>query len=366
MSRLIEGFDAAIDASRDPAQADVLRAERAAALARAGRLAEARFVLKGLRVQAQRRGREKLAAWVPFVAGMIEHFEVLSPRAFELFDEARQRAADAGQLRLQALALAWMSLGHFNARRFGPMVDTLIEAGRLDAGKDPGVQARVSLVRADASRLAGQQKRAQQLYLRVRHWAMLQGDTAMLSAMAHNRSSGQVDHLGLRDALGERDEDEARRALLEADSCSQLDRGMGNEGLPAMSPIMRARLCTVLQRWREAAQLYDAALDQAAGTGMAGQLPHMGLNRAWCHWHLGDRQRAEQEARQLEPLIATQPDADDRAAGHARMAALLARCGDSAASAHHLALSQQAMAEFQAFQAGLAAQLARVDAALGD
>lgn len=366
MSRLIEGFDAAIDASRDPAQADCLRAERAAALARAGRLMEARFVLKGLRVQAQRRGREALVAWVPFVAGMVEHFEQLSPRAFELFDEARQRAADVGQLRLQALALAWMSLGHFNARRFGPMVDTLVEAGRLDAGQDPGVQARLSLVRADASRLAGLQKRAQQLYLRVRHWAMLQGDTAMLSAMAHNRSSGEVDHLGLLDALGERREDQARRALLEADSCSQLDRGMGNEGLSAMSPVMRARLCTVLQRWHEAVQLYDAALEQAAGSGMAGLLPHMGLNRAWCLWHLDDRQRAEQEARRLEPLIQTQPDADDRVAGHARLAALLARFGDSAGSARQQALAEQAMAEFRAFQAALSDHLAQVDAALGD
>lgn len=366
MSRLIEGFDAAIDASRDPAQADCLRAERAAAQARSGRLAEARFVLKGMRVQAQRRGREALAAWVPFVAGMIEHFEVLSPQAFELFDESRQRAADTGQPRLQALALAWMSLCHFNARRFGPMVDTLIEAGRLDAGRDPGVQARLYLVRADASRLAGLHGPAQKLYLRVRHWAMSQGDTAMLSAMAHNRTSGQVDRLGLLDALGDRREDDARRALVEAESCSQLDRGMGNEGLVAMSPVMKARLYTVLQRWREAVQLYDAALEQAAGTGMAGQLAHMGLNRAWCLWHLDDRQRAEQEARCLEPLIATQPDADDRAAGHARLAALLARFGDSAASAEHQALAQQALEEFQAFQNALAAQLAQVDAALGE
>ncbi|MBN8487505.1 MAG: hypothetical protein J0M20_07265 [Burkholderiales bacterium] len=366
MSRLIECLDAAIDASRDPAQADCLRAERAATQARSGHLSEARFVLRGLRVQAQRRGREALAAWVPFVAGMIEHFETLSPQAFELFDEARRRSVDVQLPRLQALSLAWMSLCHFNARRFGPMVDTLVEAGRLDAGRDPGVQARLCLVRADASRLAGLHERAQQLYLRVRHWAMSQGDTAMLSAMAHNRTSGQVDRLGLLDALGDRREEESRRALLEAESCSQLDRGMGNEGLIAMSPVMKARLYTVLQRWSEAVELYDSALQQAAGSGMAGLVPHMGLNRAWCHWHLGERQRAEQEARALQALVAEQPDADDRAAGHARLAALLARFGDSEASVRHQALAQAALQAFRAFQADLAAQLARVDAELGD
>ncbi|MBQ0930022.1 hypothetical protein KAK07_22255 [Ideonella sp. 4Y16] len=366
MSRLIDGLDAAIAACRDPAQADCLRAERAAAQARSGHLAEARFALKGLRVLTQRRGREALGAWVPFLAGMIEHFEALSPQAFTHFDDARQRAAAVGLPRLQALSLAWMALCHFNARRFAPMVDAMVAAGRLDTERDPGVQARLCLVRADASRLAGLHERAQRLYLNVRHWAMSQGDTAMLSAMAHNRNSGQVDRLGLLDALGERREDEARRALLEADSCSQLDLGLGNEGLGAMPPVMKARLYTVLQRWGEAVALYDAALDEAAGSGMAGLVPHMGLNRAWCRWHLGERQRAEQEARALAPLVDQQPDADDRAAGHARLAALLARCGDSAASAHHQALAQAALEEFQAFQAALAAQLAQVDAVLGD
>ncbi|MBQ0961899.1 hypothetical protein KAK06_23380 [Ideonella sp. 4Y11] len=365
MSRLIDSLDAAIAACQDPAQADCLRAERAAAQARSGHLAEARFMLKGLRVQAQRRGRSALAAWVPFLAGMIEHFEALSPQAIDHFGEAQQRAADVGLPRLQALALAWMSLCHFNARRFGGMVDTMVAAGQLDAGRDLGVQARLCLVRADASRLAGLHARAQQLYLRVRHSAMSQGDTAMLSAMAHNRNSGQVDRLGLLDALGGRTEDEARLALLEADSCSQLDLGMGNEGLVAMPPVMKARLYTVLQRWAEAVSLYDAALDEAAHTGMASLVPHMALNRAWCRWHLGDRQRAEQEARALAPLVDQQPDADDRAAGHARLAALLARCGDSAASARHQALAQAALDEFQAFQATLAAHLARVDAELG-
>ena len=195
MSRLIERLDAAIAAAIDPVQAECLKAERAATLARSGHLSEARFALRGLRVQAQRRGRHALAAWVAFVGAMVAHHEALSPEANAQFREAVDLAREAGDQRLEALATAWLALGQFNARQFAEMATLLVQAGRLDVQGDPIVRGRISLIRADASTLAALDGAARRHYLTVREAAMLAGDTPLLLAMAYNRATGRTDRL---------------------------------------------------------------------------------------------------------------------------------------------------------------------------
>lgn len=364
MSRLIDKLDAAIVAARDPLQAECLRAERAATLARSGRIGEARFVLRGLKVQSQRRGRDVLVAWSEYVAAMVAHHDALLPEAAAHFAQAMRLAREAGDQRLEALATAWLAVVQFNARRFADMAQSLVQAGRLDVHRDPVVQGRLSLIRADAARLAGQDAAARRHYLAVRQAAMADGDTALMLAMAYNRASGQTDRLGLLDAFGERHEDEARRVLVEAESCGNLDRGLGNEGLAAVAPMLQARLLTVLQRWGEALPLFDSVLQRQEGA-LAGMTPHLRLDRAWCLWHLGDRQAAQAEVQAVEPAVPAQADADDRAASHARLAALLARSGRSDDAARHRDAAEVARSEFGRFQAELARHLATVDAALG-
>lgn len=366
MSRLIDRLDAEIAAAVDPVSAECLKAERAATLARCGQLSEARFALRGLKIQAQRRRHGRLRAWVSFATGLIEHFDALAPGANQSFEAASREAAEAGDTRLGALATAWLANGHFNARRLAPMADGLVLAWQgAPAADDGGTRARVALVRADASRLAGLHGAAQAHYLAVRRLAMADGDTAMLAAMAHNRASGQTDRLDLEDAFGRASQDETRRVLLEAESCLNLDLGMGNQALSALTPLMKARLVAVLQRWEEAVALFDTYLERASREGMGGLTPHLLLNRAWCHWRLGDRIACEADVARALPEVETQPDADDRAASHARLAALAQARGDAAGAAGHQRAADAALADFRAFQASIGAQLARVDAALG-
>ena len=366
MARLIERLDAAIAATLDPQAADHLKAERAATLARCGQLAEARAALRSLRAQAQRRRQAPLRAWVSLVDGLLAHFEALSPDALAHFTLARQGAAEAGDARLQALAAAWQGAALFNARRLPEMTEALVAAWTgAPVRDDGGVRARVQLVRADASRLAGLHAAAQRHYLAVRQRAMADGDIATLAAMAHNRMSFQTDRLDLLDAFGEAPRDEARGVLLEAESCLNLGASMGHQALGAVTPLMKARLLGVLERWDEAIALFDACLPQARQEGMGHLAPHLLLDRAWCLWRAGRVCAALTDLAEARPLVDHQPDADDRAASHARLASLLSLHGDRAGAARHAAAAEAARQAFEGFQARLAAELARIDQALG-
>src|SRR6476660_1175149 len=92
-SRVIDRLDAEIAAAEGVLDREYLKARRAAALARHGQFAEARFALAGLRSQGQRLRNPALSAWIALVDGLIDHCESLAPGALEKFRRAHELAA---------------------------------------------------------------------------------------------------------------------------------------------------------------------------------------------------------------------------------------------------------------------------------
>jgi tetratricopeptide (TPR) repeat protein len=320
VSRLIERLDGAIGSAAEPLRREYLKAERAGALARLGLLADARFALQGLRTQNQRHKDPLLGAWICLVDGQIDHFDTVAPHAQDKFRRALEGARSADNVPMQALASAWLATCAFNASDWAAVCACVSDALRLAEPDEHAARARAGLVLADAYRCSGDDTASQTWYLRARAHASADGDSSMISVMLHNISAMRSGQIALADAFGRADVEQARKALLEAESTANYDWGMGVASLSAMVPVIRAQLLMVLGRFEEASRLFEDHLDRARKEGMAYRSARLLADRAWCHVRAGRVSQALADAKAAEASAADQPDADDRAAAYARLA----------------------------------------------
>lgn len=350
-SRLIERLDGAITGAAEPLQREYFKAERAGALARLGLLADARFALQGLRTQNQRHKDPLLSAWIHLVEGQISHFESIAPHAAENFQRAFDQAAQIGHAPMQALASAWLATCAFNASDWGAVARHVDAALRQAEPDQHAARARAGLVLADAYRCAGDDTTSQTWYLRARAHASADGDSSMISVMLHNISSMRSGQIALADAFGRGDAEQARKALLEAESTANYDWGTGVASLSAMVPVIRAQLLVVLGRFEEAARLFDDHLDRARKEGMAHRSARLLADRAWCHVRAGRVSQALADAKAAEAGVPGQPDADDRAAAFARLARIHRHGGRDGVADQLQARADEALAQHEADQA---------------
>lgn len=365
-SRLIDSLDRAIANELAPYPRECLKAERAAALARQGLLGEARAALTGLRSQNRRYRKPLLQAWVQFVEGLVDHFDSMDRGARDKFVAARAQAAVAGHRRLQGLASAWIANCDFNRRDYGSMRGAMAQALAFAAEDDHGTLARVTLVRADASRYGGLgDEVVLPLYTEVHRHCVADGDTAMISAMLHNRALLQTTLLVLDEVFGAPRQEEQLRTLKELESTGNLDRGLGNDALNFKVPLLRAELCIALQRWGEAVALFDMHVDRL-GTQYAKRLTATYLaHRAWGLWQLEARHKALDEAEQAAGLIRADADFDDQAIAHGRLAMLFKVAGQDERARSHQRAAEVALGQFRQDQAQLVASLQALEARPG-
>jgi tetratricopeptide (TPR) repeat protein len=356
-SRLVERLDGAITGSTEPLRREYLKAERAGALARLGLLADARFALSGLRSQNQRHRDPLLAAWIHLVEGQIDHFDTIAPQACEKFQRAFDAAAAIGHAPMQALASAWLANCAFNASDLPALTRHVTHALSLSEPEQHAALARVSLVLADAYRCAGDDTSSQTWYLRSRAHASADGDSSMISVMLHNISSMRSGQIALADAFGRANVDQARKALLEAESTANYDWGTGVASLSAFVPVIRAQFLAVLGRFDEAARLFNEHLDRASQEGMAHREPRLLADRAWCHVRLGQVAQALADTAAAEAGAASQRDADDRAATYARLARIHRHGGQGDIADALQQRADEALAEHEADQAHTRAAL---------
>eukprot|EP01036_Dinobryon_divergens_P018352 gene18352-25000_t len=108
----------------------------------------------------------------------------------------------------------------------------------------------------------------------------------MISVLLYNISALRSGRIGLDDAFGNGDLEEAAKALVEADSTTNYDQGAGMLSLGSMRDIIRAQLLVVLGRFDEAIGLFDQHLVQARAHGTGHREARFLADRAWCHWNL--------------------------------------------------------------------------------
>lgn len=365
-SRLIDSLDRAIASELAPYPRECLKAERAAALARQGVLGEARTALAALQTQNRRYRKPLLQAWVHFVEGLVDHFDSMARGARDKFVAARAQAEVAEHRRLQGLASAWIANCDFNRRDYGAMRDAISQSLAFATEDDHGTLARVTLVRADASRYGGlADEVVLPLYTEVHRHCVADGDTAMISAMLHNRALLQTTLLVLDEVFGSPRQDEQLRTLKELESTGNLDRGLGNDALNFKVPLLRAELCVTLHRWGEAVALFDTHVDRL-GTQYAKRLTATYLaHRAWSLWQLDARHKALDDAELAASLIRADADFDDQAIAHGRLAMLYKAAGQEERARSHHRSAQAALAQFREDQAKLVAALQTLAPATG-
>jgi tetratricopeptide (TPR) repeat protein len=349
-SRVIERLDAEIARAEGVLEREYLKARRAAALARHGQFAEARFALAGLRSQGTRLRDAALLAWIALVDGLIDHCESLAPAARDKFSRARELAIEAPNPAVQAEASAWLSVSDLNANDLAATVTHAAEAVRLAPRDAHAALARAALVIGDAWRFAGEDAMAQRWYQRVRQSAAAEGDISMVSMLLHNMAAFRAYRISLDDAFGHGDKAEAQRVLMEAESTGNYDAGVGNAQLVAQVPLLRAQLMTVLGRYDEAISLIDGQLPRARTEGQAHREARYLADAAHGEAQLG---RLDEAARRIRVILAALPlmsEVDDLAATHARVAGVMQALGRAEQAAAHRQSAEQALAAHEAEQ----------------
>jgi hypothetical protein len=365
MPRVILRLDEAIAREDSPLARECLKAERAGVLARLGMMQEARFALAGLRSQAQRHRSPRLQAWVWMVDGLISHFETVAVHSGDKFRRALALATTAQDKPMMALTSAWLACCAFNASDLPALSEHLRLALQLAGPDHHAVHTRLGLVLGDSYRFAGDEPRSRHWYQLARRHAGEEGDTSMMSALLYNTTAMRAARIGLDDAFGRANLDEARQALLEVESTINYDDGAGSAALAATVRLVRAQMMLVLGRLDEALLQFDACRPGALAQGSAHRDARFAAERAWCLARLGQTDRARQDMAQAQAALANTQDADDRAAAHARLAQACQCLAQPAEAAHHQALADQALREHRASQQAMLAMLAATLAAAG-
>lgn len=365
LPRVVLRLDEAIAREDSPLARECLKAERAGVLARLGLMQEARFALAGLRSQAQRHRAPQLQAWVWMVDGLISHFESVAVHSGDKFRRALALATTAQDQPMMALTSAWLACCAFNASDLPALSEHLTLALQLAGPDHHAVHTRLGLVLGDAYRFAGDEPRSRLWYQLARRHAGLEGDTSMMSALLYNATAMRAARIGLDDAFGQANLDEARQALLEVESTINYDDGAGSAALAATVRLVRAQMMLVLGRLDEALVQFDACRPGAVAQGSAHRDARFAAERAWCLVQLGQHERARQDMGEAQAALATTQDADDRATAHARLAQCAHKLAQPADAARHQAAADQALRDHRASQQAMLAMLSQTLAAVG-
>lgn len=355
--RIIERLDHEIARAEGVFEREVLKSRRAAALARHGQFADARFALAGLRSQSQRLRHPVLVGWVALVDGLIEHCETLSPNAREKFRRAYALAVEAGDPLLLAECAGWLAVADLNANDIEATVAHAAEAVRTAPADAHSAQARAALVIGDAWRFAGQEVHSQPWYQRVRRHAATEGDTSLVSILLYNMAAFRAYRVCLDDAFGRADVAEAQRVLLEAESTGNYDAGIGNDKLTAQVPLLRAQLLVVIGRFDEAIGLIDSLLPRVHAEGLTHREARFAADAAYAEARLGRNGEATRRLRQIATTLPQLTDEDDIAGTHARLAAVADLLGQPELAARHRADAEAALGRHEAMQRSWAAAL---------
>lgn len=340
-SRLLLRLDAAITAAGNPVEAQCLRAERAALLARQGQLEAAKAVIDELGTQLAWRPVTAVRAWLALADGLHGYYSALGRGAQARIEEAYELTRGVATLtRLHALAAAWlanMAFANDDMPRMAALVREALDAARPE---NHGARARAALVAGYAFHFAGDNGRAQPWYEASRRHAIADGDETHLSALMHNQAWMRASQARLALLFGGAGDEAASaeavaHALMGAESIGHYDAGVGTASLGSLVPMLRAQVLTAQARWPEALDLFETNFEAALGDGLTRLAPCLLADRAWCEWHVGNARKAQALAAAAEQALAQPCDSDDRAMAMARLAQVWAALGDRAAAARH-------------------------------
>jgi tetratricopeptide (TPR) repeat protein len=353
-SRLLAALESAIKAADSPIEAQCLRAERAALLARQGQLERAQGVIDELNSQLAWQPNNKiLRAWIALAEGLHGYYSVIGREAQASVELAHALAADTASPRLRATAAAWLANMAFNNDDEWPRMAELVRSA-LDtaAPEHHGARARAALVAGFAYHFGGEAERASRWYEASRRHAIAEGDEAHLSALMHNQAWMRASQARMKMLFESTDDlGPVTQALMGAESIGHYDAGIGTASLGSLVPMLRAQVLTAQGRWAEALALFEANFDSALAEGLQRIAACLLADRAWCELSLGRQDKARALAGAAEQALAEPIDIDDRAMALARLAQVHKVLGDEGLAGRHREESQRLYARHREQQA---------------
>jgi len=349
-SRLLTRLDAEIASARNAVEADCKRAERACYLARTGRIAEAQEVVDQLHQQYGQRPQIEVSVWVHLAEGLTEYFRDMSPAARGKILRCHALSAAAGLKPMQALSAAWLANMDYSRQDITSTKRYIVEALNFSTIDHHAALGRASLVMAQALHFAGQMVPARVWYAHARSHATSDGDELTVSALMHNMA--WLRSLDLRKGVlgGQRASDDARHALMNAESIAQFDSLIGSFSLGSLVPILTAQILSTSGRHEEALAHYDAHLDTSLAQGMHRLRADLLADRAWCRLKLGLLDESGRDAVEARDSLDPNGQCDDRALAHGRLAMVFAELGDVAQAELHSGEARAAWLEYEALQ----------------
>jgi tetratricopeptide (TPR) repeat protein len=358
-SRLLARLDTAIVAERDPLRADLLRAERAAYLARQGETDGAKKELAALHQKHDGRPNVEMSAWLSLAESLVSYLSDMGPVAPDKMRRARALSQAAGLTRLHALSSAWLAQMDYNRFEIDLMAQHVGESLMLAPIEHHAARSRASLVVAQALHLSGRMDLAAPWYKRARDHAVADGDEATTSALMHNMSWLRM-HAARQEVLtGLRAGSGGSHALLGFDSTVQYDHLQGIYSLEALKPILRAHILALEGHADQALILFDQHL-LSQPEGMSRLQCTMLADRAWCLAKVGRLDAAREVAMEAEVSFQQDTQVDDRAATHSRLAEVFRALGDLENSDRHLAHAQEAWRGFAELQGKISSVLRNI------
>jgi len=349
-SRLLMRLDAEIAGARNTVEADCKRAERACYLARTGRIADAQEVVSQLHQRYGQRPHIEVSAWVHLAEGLIDYFRDMSPTSRGKIPRCHALSAAAGLKPMQALSAAWLANLDYARQDVASAKQYVVEALGLSTIDHHAALGRASLVMGQALHFAGQMVPARVWYAHARSHATSDGDELTVSALMHNMA--WLRSLDQRRGVlgGRRASDDARHALVSAESVAHFDSLIGRVGLSALVPILNAQTLSTSGRYAEALALYDSNLDAGLAQGMYRLRADLVADRAWCRLKLGLLDECRRDVAEASESLDPNGHCDDRALAHGRLAMLFAELGDEVKAEFHSGAARAAWSEYEAAQ----------------
>lgn len=358
-SRLLARLDAEIAAAKVPLGADCKRAERAACLARLGRVDDARREVEALKGRYSRQPHALVSIRVNLAEGLIAYFENVGVNTTDKLQRAYALSVAAEVEPLRALCAAWLAHWAYSTLDMAALARHVREALSHAQPDNLAARSRACLVAAQALHFAGRPDLAMVWYGRSRMCANDDGDDVTISALMHNMA--WLNMLNLRQAVLTEtgDVDAGKFALLHAESAANFGERTGDVSWQELTPLLRAQIHSLQRDPIQALELYEHHL--AAADDRSRLRATLLADKAWCHADLGHGGEAARCAELAARCLSDDTQVDDRAATHSRLAQVFAALDDTPQHELHLGLARRAWDEHLAIQAHAVELLAGLD-----
>ena len=351
LSSYLRRIDAEIDGATEVFDADVLRARRAAYLARRGDFAAARASLVELRARYRAAPDAAVSAWLNLVEGFLSYYGGTGSHALDKVSRALLLSQLAGPRGPQALASAWLAQLYRARQDVEASARHVREALRLAEPSDHAALARASLVVADAFQIADRMDLAAPWHVRARTHATADGDDVTISALMFNIALQRTAiwrRARLSSSLADRSADNL--ASTSVDSTESFDDLIGSHGLKESGTLLRAQAFSLLGKAEQAIAMYDTLIRDDSFESASRLKAECLSDIAWCHARLGQLERARRNAEAAESAVTDAMHTDDRAATYSRLALVYELLLETERARHYRQLADEHWREFGAIQ----------------